>query len=281
MGGHSWYNWCMPAAQLSRLRSQIAALAPSFHEPARFQTELARLLELYADLTFHPGQAAAPAALMPAYHVPTLVVRQLDLELGKWCKSFPASALAVVDLLQEDAYLEARMVGAYLLGQIPPNPPDAILARVQDWVVRPGQPKEVLAVLLDQGSCSLQKEFPQEWLGLIEQWLAAKSQPLQRTAVRALAALALNRDFENIPAIFNLLSPLLRSMPPTLASELQALLSALAGRSPVETAYYLKQMVNSAPNPALASLVRHCLSAFPPAVQAGLRAQLQNRSAGG
>jgi hypothetical protein len=267
----------MPAAQLSRLRTQIATLALAFNEPAQFQSELTNLLELYADLTFHPGQAAAPSALMPAYHAPPLVVRQLELELGKLCAPFPASALAVVDLLREDMYLEPRMLGAYLLGQVPPRPAAAVLNRIQEWILRAGQPREVLAVLLDQGSCSLQNECPQEWLGLIEQWLAANNPALQRTAVSALAALVPNREFENLPAVYKLLSPLLRNLPPGLMPELQTLLTSLARRSPGETAFYLKQLLAVGPNPGLSSLVRRCLSAFPPSVQAGLRTQLQNR----
>src|SRR5574338_435554 len=104
----------MPAAELTRLRMQINGLIQQFGEPNSFRTSLRDMFETYANLAYRPGQTVLQKSLLPSYRAPKLVMRQLELELGKTCQERPADALAVIEALWRDAYLEPRQLATVL-----------------------------------------------------------------------------------------------------------------------------------------------------------------------
>ncbi|RPJ43018.1 MAG: hypothetical protein EHM21_12100, partial [Chloroflexi bacterium] len=99
----------MPAAELSRLRTQINGLIDRFDDPTGFRLALRDLLEMYANRAYRPGQAVQPQPLLPSYRVPPLITHQLELELSKTCLEQPAQALEVVEALWHDPFLEPRL----------------------------------------------------------------------------------------------------------------------------------------------------------------------------
>jgi len=267
----------MPAANLTRLRTQIAELTRYFNQPEIFQRNLAAVLDLYSDRTYRPGQAVGAAPLTPTYHVPFLVIRTLELEIGRLCEQDPPSGLVLIDALWLDPWLEARQLAASLLGHIPAEPPAPVLERLDAWI-RTEQPKEVIAVLLSDGPRWLVRRKPDAWLDLLRVWLASPLAALQGYGLKGVLALVQDREFENLPAAFNLVDPILRAHPAKLNQEAQAVLEELAQRSPVETAYYLRQLLTSAPSPALQRIARRCLPYLPAASQASLRLLLQRQT---
>lgn len=268
----------MPAVELSRLRSQINGLIERFANPADFRLALRDLLELYANRAYRPGQAVKPQPLLPSYRVTPLIIHQLELELGKTCQEQPGQALGVVDALWHDPYLEPRLLAATLLGTIPASHQEAVVQTMRAWAV-PTENFRMLDTLFRSGTTILRRSAPQLLFKLFEEWLNSSDMETQAMGVRALIPIIEDQAFENLPPVFRLLSPLVQRSSTPLFTDLQAVLEALARRTPIETAYFLRQALSMAPAPGTSRLVRRCLPLFGPAQQASLRAALQAASA--
>lgn len=268
----------MPAVQLARLKKQLEELSGFFSQPDTFLSCLRTLFEQYGDLTYRTGQAVKPASLLPAYRVPALLMRQLELSLAPLCMARPQEALVIADRLWRDEFLEFRQVACFVLGQTALDPPVEVLNRLELWSTEPGE-SGLLNLLLDRGSARLRREAPTRWLDVLRDWMGSMDFTLRQTALLALLPFISDREFENLPAVFNLITPVLQQNAAELTPELQKALNALARRSPVESGYILRQILATSNDPALHRLVRRCLPAFPPEIQARLKSALQVRPA--
>ncbi|HZW04334.1 MAG TPA: DNA alkylation repair protein [Anaerolineaceae bacterium] len=261
---------------MARLKNQIDWLAGFFAQPEEFQRELRQFFESYADWTYRPGLDIYDSIQMPAFHAPPLVMRQLDLSFGALGRSDPGSALAVVDRLWPELYLEARLFSAGLLGSVPASHQNEVLNRLESWC-RPENERILNRSLLTDGGRQVRRDAPDRWLELAEKWLTQTSPAAQALGLRALLPLVEEPAFENLPAIFALAGPLLEGSVARLQNDLLNLLQALARRSPSETAFYLRQVVSISDDPLVARLARRCLPLLSPAGQSSLRSALTGR----
>ncbi len=270
----------MPAAELSRLRAQINGLIERFADPSGFRTALRDLLEMYANRAYRPGQAVQAQPLLPGYRVAPLIMQQLELGLSKTCQEQPEQALAVIEALWHDPFLEPRLLAAALLGTIPVSAVgaaslgEAVAQKLRAWAV-PAENFRMLDALFRTGTISLRRSEPKLMLGLCEEWLSDRQVTVQALGIRALIPMIEDALFENLPPVFRLLSATVQSTPPALQTDLQVALEALARRTPVETAYFLRQALSMSPGPGTARMIRRCLPLFSPDQQASLRAALQ------
>jgi hypothetical protein len=265
----------MPAVSLNRLKTQIAGLAWKFTSPDDFRRAVRDLFELYADRAYRAGEVVQAERKALAYHSPPLVLRQLELELGRHIQENPEAALSAADALWQDEYLELRLVAAFLLGQAPVDNPQPVLKRLSAWC-QAKEDRQALDGLLDRGSERLRREQPERWFELIQDWLNQGRPQYDSMALRALLPAVRDRQFENIPPIYQVIGPLLSAPAAAVQSNLFEVLKALARRSPVETAYFLRQAVSLNPNPAVLRSVRRALPAFPENIGEGLRAVMKN-----
>ena len=265
----------MTAVQLSRLRTQVSELSWKFTQPQEFQSSLQDLFEYYADRVYRPGQIVQTQTqkLIPTYHTPLLVLHQLELELGKHCQGNPSAALALANILWKDAYLEPRILATFILGQAPLNPPDPVPDILIKWC-QPNEDKEVLNAALIQGGVYLRKEYPEKWLELVQKWLNASDPSIKAIGLQALLPLIQNRQFENLPQIFKLISPIIQTSPAATQTELLTVIQTLIERTPTETAFFLRQVVNLGIELDAIRLIRRTLKLFNPKTQASLRASL-------
>jgi DNA alkylation repair enzyme len=267
----------MPAVELSRLRAQINGLIERFADPASFRIALRDLLDLYANRAYRAGQAVQPQPLLPSYRITPLIMQQLELELSKTCQERPEQALEIVETLWHDPYLEPRLLAATLLGAIPPSQGEAVIQKLRAWAL-PAENFRMLNALFNKSTTSLRRSAPHLLFSLFEEWLASSESSTQAIGVRALIPMVEDNTFENLPPVFRLLSPLVQSTPTALQIDLQAALEALSRRTPIETAYFLRQALSMAPGQGTARLVRRCLPLFDPEQQASLRAALHASS---
>ncbi len=267
----------MPAVQLILLKKQLDELTGLFGQPDLFAARLGALFEQYGDLTYHAGQASKAGSLLPAYRIPVLVMKQLELSLAPQCAARPQEALAIIDLLWADEHLEPRQLACFLLGQAALEPAQPVLERLENWTSGK-QDTNLVITLLDRGSQRLRREAPARWLDVLREWMASSDIELRRNALSAALPFIQDRAFENLPPIFNLITPALQHDAASLSAELQKTLTALARRSPVEVGYILRQILASNSDPALLRLVRRCLPAFPAETQARLKTAIQTRS---
>jgi hypothetical protein len=96
--------------------------------------------------------------------------------------------------------------------------------------------------------------------------------------LHSLLYLVEDPDFENLPAVFFLITPFLRSTPSSLRHDLVDLLEKLALRSPQETAFILRSAIGVTNNSDAAWLTRQMLSIFPPEIGNDLRQAMKNQT---
>jgi hypothetical protein len=132
--------------------------------------------------------------------------------------------------------------------------------------------------LFTRGSLSLRREKPGEYLNFLNDWLLSTRPASQKTGLHALVVLVKDRDFQDLPTLFSMITPLCQAAPTGLHADLVEVIKALARRSEVETAYFLRQILTLSSNPNTARLVRRLIPEFNPELQASLRKVLQASS---
>ncbi len=265
----------MPAVQLERLNTQIQVLIEAYARPKEFHRQLTLLLEQHADLTFRSspaGQLLPPA--VQSYHVPTLVIQQIERALLREVSADPAPAPALADELWNDAHLEARIIAASLLGMLPAAMQDDCLQRITAWA-SPDTERLFLNELFNRGTVNLRRQAPLRWIETINLWVSISDPEYRRLGIAALQPLIEDRSFENLPAVFKAVSPLMQEYDDLYKNELRSALVALSRRSTNETAYFLRQMLSINSRPELIKLVRQCLPDFPDEARSRLRSFLQ------
>jgi hypothetical protein len=263
----------MPAVELSRLHEQLARLVVLFDRPVEFTRALRDLCEIYADYSFRSPPMPG-AALLPAYRLPALVQRQVEIELGAVARLHPAHALAISDALWVEDHFEPRLLGAILLGQIPLNQAEGILERLRTWAV-PTTERRMVELLLEHGTKRLRAEGPDALLELFGEWITRAETSHRIIGLKALTILVGDPDFENLPAVFNLIFLLVQSTPSGIFNELSALLIDLARRSPNETTYLLRQVTSGPSGKDAPRLARRILPYLSAIQQESLRTALK------
>ncbi len=250
----------MPAIDIARLKTQAAVLVEKFDQPAVFVTELHKILDLYADRTLRTG-IAAPASVLPAYRAPQAVLRQIEMELAPLATTFPEQAMALTEALWKAGHLETRLLAAILLGKIHPETPH-LTERVRNWVSRV-RDKQLRAALLGTSLVRLRRENPDQFLNLIHGWFDPAAPKQWENAIYALIPLLEDPSYDNLPPIYNLLTPVIQNIPSNLQNELADLLTALYQASPVETTYFLRQALAGTESPQTPVILRRILPALP------------------
>ncbi|HWQ46677.1 MAG TPA: DNA alkylation repair protein [Longilinea sp.] len=263
----------MPAAQLSRLRIQINDLAGNFNQPAEFLRGLKTLLDWYSDRVYHPGQAVPNDLIIPHYHLPALILRQLRLDLLPIAQVNAASTLAICDKLWSEEYYEIRLMATYFLGVCPLDPVEEVTQRLIKWC-KPNIEKIILPHSILDASARLRKEQPEIWLALARQWLKDADILQQRIGLQSLLPLISDEEYHNLPLIYEALIPTCRQAASPILSELSLCLQGLLKRSPVETSVFIQTCLEPPTSPAFLRLIRRLLPSFPPTWQAELRQSL-------
>jgi hypothetical protein len=266
----------MPAVQLLRLKVQVDELVWKFTRPAEFVRGLNDVLDGYAEHAYRPGQNVAGRSLIPSYRTPALVMKHIQQQVIRPLGENPTAGLALADALWQDEYLEVRLLGVFLLGLAPLEPLQPVLGRLLAWA-RPTEDRTIQQALFSQGCAGLRRSLPERWLEIIQEWLVTQEVSTRRMGLRALAALAAEGEFENLPALFAMLSPMTPVASGEVQVELEQALLALAKRSPVETGFFLRQVVSGAARQEAVQLIRRLVPAFPPEQQESLREALRGR----
>ncbi|HEX9330231.1 MAG TPA: DNA alkylation repair protein [Anaerolineales bacterium] len=262
----------MPAIDLARLRKQTAQLADIFDQPSAFLRELREVLEFYVNRSLRsPG--VAPSSVLQTYRTPVVVLRQIEKELGSIAERQPIQALELADALWDEGWLETKLLAAFLLGRIPPQE-ERLLARLTAWT-QAVRDSEVRAALLTTSLSRLRKETPDLFLVLVKEWLHPARQRMWSNGVQALVPLISSPDFDNLPPIFEIVEPILKSSPATLQFDLQELIITLFEASPDETTYFLQQILKETKSPLPAVALRRMSPKLPPELQSSLREMLR------
>jgi hypothetical protein len=263
----------MPAINLPRLKIQTAKLMDRFNDPEDFLRELHYLFDLYADRTLRKSAVLSPISVLPSYRVSPPVIRQLEFELGARTQTDPDQSLVIADLLWEDAYYETRLLAAYLLGRMTPGGED-YLERLTAWVSETRDPA-ISNTLLTTSLKRLRLENTDGFLLLMERWVHPLNKKLTPSVMVALVPLLKDKNFHNLPPIFNIFQPIIESASATTQQELSNLVCALYEASPVETTFFLRQLVIISSRPHTIQNIRRIVPTLPQALQDELRAVIR------
>jgi len=264
----------MPAIDLARLKKQTAHLADLFDQPSDFLREHREVLEFYVNRTLR-SQSVAPSSVLPTYRTPTVVLRQIETELGPVAAKKPIQALELADALWDEGWLETRLLAAFLLGRIPPQE-ERLLARLTAWTQAVRDP-EVRAALLTTSLTRLRNETPDLFLILVKEWLHPARQRMWSNGIQALVPIINTPDFDNLPPVLDIVEPILKASPAALQFDLQELITALYKASPDETVFFLGQIVTKTKNPLPAVSLRRMSAELPEGLQDSLRELLRSK----
>lgn len=260
----------MPAIQPARLKHQTAQLIQVFEQPDLFIKILHHLLNFYADHTYRPGQGGEPTPLIEAYHVPQPVLREILFELRPLCRSNPQSALILCQKLWADPILECRLIACAILGQITSISAQQVLLVIEKWVeFKPED--QIMQAMLDQGLSNLRQANSTMLISSIKEWLSDAKPFLNWCGLWALFFMAIDPNFHNLPEIYHLLTPFIRSIPADLRPDILAILQKLAHHAPQETAFLLRQNMTRSNSSDIAWITRQLLNEFPKPIQESLR----------
>jgi hypothetical protein len=269
----------MPAVELSRLKKQADELAGCFQQPVEFKRLLLDRLEFYADRVTRKGNLVKPAPLIPRYGVPPLFLQAVEQSLQKPAVDSPMAALTLAEELWKESYLEPRLLAASLIGLAARHEPTLAAERLIQYCV-PRENPLVQEALLQRSGVQLRQANLQVWFDLVERWVNSETLAQQLIGFRALQGVIEDREFENLPVIFRLLTSPLELTNRSTIHDLEILITALARRSPIEMVYLLRQCYNRSSNPMLSRLIRKCLPDFPPEGQLSLRKVIQEQPDG-
>lgn len=265
----------MPAVQLTQLQSQISQLSWLYTRPPEYIASLNELFGQYANKVFKKGQITRKLRLYPSYNIPPVMLNQLELSLLNNHKRYPQASITLVDALWNEEFYETRYLAASLLGRIDPGDPNPVLTRISRWC-QPDLHPMVLDAVLDRASLTIRYKYESTWIAQLETWLDLSNPTTHLVGLRALLPIIKDRQFDNLPPVFRLMSFFIENPRPETQSILVDLLIALAHRTPVEITYLIKQMNRRGLSPAAQRLIRRVLPEFPASEQEQLRLALKS-----
>ncbi len=263
----------MSAVQLNVLKEEINRLSEDFANPHTFSRQVLDLLIKYADLTYKPGVSVQQPLILPSLRPASLVIRQMESRLLNLAQQNPDSALSAAARLWQLEYVETRLLAAFLLGHIPLPPHTPVIALLDEWC-HSGQERLFLQETISRASNQLCQQSPDIWLQTIRQWLSAGNNADITLGLIALNALIEHEKFTNLPSVYKVITDGLLYIPENNYPDLQTIITRLAGRSPVETTHFIRQLIAAHQNPQIHRLIRRILPSFPPQAQVSLRSAL-------
>ena len=261
----------MPAIDLARLRKQTARLVDFFFVPEEFIKHLHEILDSYVNYTVRKPPANAPGANLESYRTPTVVVKQIELELKRLAdkKENADAALDLADHLWDEAFFETRLLAAFLLGHIPPQE-GRLLARLTAWT-RQVQDVDLRAELLNTSLARMRKETPAKFLDLVGEWLQPNRTQLWPNGIQAVISAVADPDFKNLPPLLKVVEPIVIAAPSKLQLEIERLILALYQVSPTETSYFLREVIINSENPMTIITLRRISLSLPTELKEEIR----------
>ncbi len=260
----------MPAISPARLKKDVAQLFERLDDLESFEQELERLMAFYADRTIRPSQAGMPASLLPAYHVPKPVLRELQIGLSRFADENPDRALKLAHKLWIQGYYETMILGVRLLDELPEQFSQVALRNLKSWAQSVADDD-----LLNEIFRSAARRDIGETLGFIETLLEANIPELNRRALVGLTEMTRSAPGAAMPGIYKLTGLALQKQPSGSRAATLILVQSQAKRAPAETAFFMRQQYLVSMRPEIGRLLRQCLSYFPDEIRSDLRRMLR------
>ena len=226
----------MPAIDPNRLRRQIEELRLQVGDPSGLRRSIVRLVEEYSDRTRRQGRREST--------VPGSVHRSVLQALQEALANDPDAAAQAAEALWRAEPTEAKLLAAGLLG---PQHGSFAADLAERWATQ-GPPAKVIEAVGEFALTGWRRGDPGEFLQRAQTWLGDRNRLL---ALYSLRSAVRDPEFEDLPAVFQLLSGLAGGVRGESKRAFVQLIHALEARAPRETARFLDEEVQTGdPNPA-------------------------------
>lgn len=234
----------MTAVNLLQLRKEINALMWNFTDPDAFEKTLLELFEKYRTARNPAGTAILLTAHSAELNVPLIVLRELEIALFQTVADHPDAALQLSDRMMTTGAPEIRTIGARILGLAPIGYSNDVFQRIEAWS-RMGFDTGELRVFIRSAGSLVRQADSERLLDQARSWVLSNEKKDQELGVETLIFLIEFDGFQNLPVVFSLLEKLLRTGPTTMQPELLELTTKLLDRSPIETSYTIRLILES------------------------------------
>ena len=129
----------------------------------------------------------------------------------------------------------------------------------------------MIKFIMEQSFERLHREHPLAMERMVQDWLQMKDPFYKRLGLHALLPLILQPEYDNLPVFFRMIQPHACEIPTGLRPDVLDTITALAQRSPIETAFFLMQTLRLPESRDTAWLIRQSINIFPIDIQNDLR----------
>jgi len=259
----------MPVVNSQRVKSQIKVLESHIENIELFIPALHSILSMYSS---EKNKKARLFSLnkYPAYQIPGIVFSEIDSFFKRLAINHPANAITIARQLWEDRYLEPKKFAITLITNINPDYYSTSIDLLSSWVDDDIN-KELFAEMISTMTTRTKLVEEDDLLNLISTWLNSNSRDMQKHGLLALGFVASHKEFQNIPRIFSLITPLFSQPDLLLQKDLIAFIKTLINRTQPETASFLIMLLEIYPNKNVYAFVRKCVPFFDEYFQEELR----------
>lgn len=265
----------MPSIDLVRFRFQIIELLDGFSDPVWFTKTFHGVLDLYSRRSLKPGLSSLPLSLLPTFNCHPQVMKLIITGITPAIHENPQQAIAIADHFWEDNYLESRELSTTILGLLP----EEYAASVEDHILKWAHPdvdKASLDMLLKNAIKTIQSTHPERLEDLVYSFLHFQDPAYHNIGLKLMVNLIHSPGFTRIPSLFKLISPFIVEETDQLTRINTGLvIAAFSERTPVETVFFLKQLLFLTPGPGIEKTIRRYLPSFPEEYQKTLQTALQ------
>lgn len=266
----------MPSIDLARFRFQINELLGEFDDPLRFTRTFHGILDLHSRRSLKPGLSSLPLSLLPGFNCHPQVMKLIITGITPAVREFPLQAIAIADHLWEDNYIESRELSTTILGLLPGE----YAANVEDHILKWAHPvvdRASLDMLLRHSLRTVLLTRPEIPEGLVDSFLHFPDPAYHPIGLKMMENLIRNPEYVRIPSLFKLIPPFIIEETDQLTQiNTIQVIAALAERTPVETVFFLKQLLTLTPGTGIERTIRRYLPSFPEEYQKKLQAALKD-----
>ena len=251
----------MPSIDLIRLRKQIAHLGIFLEIPGEFLSEYKSLLEFYHQWSHHQHEENIPDSFMLVYDLPPQVVPEIELGLKPFLQGKGHVFFPLADTLRKDLHFECSNLAAFILGQTPAENIDALKDYLEAWL-EGSLDKAVVETIFIKAASPLRNTDQDLYLIFLHSLLRSSNKRLANAGLVGLTLFLPSAKIDDLPKLFNIIGPLIQDRQ-VRQENLETLIKELAKKSPVETAYLIRQVLSDTDDRHVASLARSFLEYLP------------------
>ena len=256
----------MPAIDLPVVRARAAAIAALLPDVPATLAAIHALLDDYADLTHRPSRVVAASSPPDTRRTPPPVARTLLMALRPPVCASPPAGFELARGLWAAGTREELHLAAEVLEALAPLRPEETLRLIENWLPRL-ESAEAAEALGEHALGPLVLAEPGLFFQRIRGWVAHPHKWIRRFGLAALAPLARDRNWDDIPGALDVLRGAMTESETEVRRAVGAVLADLVAKSPVELSRFLREQAVR-PNNNTHWIIRAAMARLPEADQA-------------